>query len=189
MNGKFYKKWWFWLLAVLLAVSVPFAIREARAPAKPDSPPSDGAVSQPEDGAGEDSQSPAQTGPEQEQEPDEGSQPEEKPEAETKPEADPEPGAEQEPGSDPEPGAEQEPGNDPQADPEDKPEPDPEPEEPGPEPGDGAVTYVLNKNTKKFHYPTCRSVAEILEKNRQDFTGTREEAIALGYAPCGICKP
>lgn len=185
MSGKFYKKWWFWLLAVLLAVSVPFAIREARAPAEPDSPPSDGAVSQPEDGAGEDSQSPAQTGPEQE--PDEGSQPEQKPEAETKPEADPEPGAEQEPGSDPEPGSEQEPENDPQADPEEK--PDPEPEEPGPEPGDGAVTYVLNKNTKKFHYPTCRSVAEILEKNRQDFTGTREEAIALGYAPCGICKP
>ncbi|MBU5428924.1 hypothetical protein KQI22_02420 [Kineothrix sp. MSJ-39] len=32
--------------------------------------------------------------------------------------------------------------------------------------------YILNTNTKKFHYPDCR-----------------EEIIAQGYSPCGICKP
>ena len=27
------------------------------------------------------------------------------------------------------------------------------------------------------------------EKNKQEFFGTRDEAIALGYSPCGRCKP
>ena len=51
------------------------------------------------------------------------------------------------------------------------------------------ITYVLNTNTKRFHYPDCRSVDQISEKNRQDFSGTREEAIAAGYRPCGNCRP
>ena len=25
--------------------------------------------------------------------------------------------------------------------------------------------------------------------NRQDFAGTRDELIAKGYSPCGICNP
>lgn len=50
-------------------------------------------------------------------------------------------------------------------------------------------TYVLNINTKRFHYPDCPSVKEIKEKNRRSFSGTREEAIELGYTPCGACKP
>jgi len=49
--------------------------------------------------------------------------------------------------------------------------------------------YVLNTNTKKFHYPNCGSVKKISEKNRQDFYGTREELIAMGYSPCGNCDP
>nr|AHF27185.1 metallo-beta-lactamase domain protein [uncultured bacterium Contig1777] len=51
------------------------------------------------------------------------------------------------------------------------------------------VTYVLNKKTKKFHYPTCSSVKDIKPENRQDFYGTRDDAIALGYKPCGNCNP
>ena len=54
---------------------------------------------------------------------------------------------------------------------------------------DSAITYVLNTNTKKFHYPYCDSVNEMKEKNKQVFTGTREEAIEMGYSPCGRCKP
>lgn len=54
---------------------------------------------------------------------------------------------------------------------------------------DGAVTYVFNKKTHKFHYPTCGSVTDMKPANRQDFYGTREEAISLGYQPCGSCKP
>lgn len=49
--------------------------------------------------------------------------------------------------------------------------------------------YVLNKNTKKFHYPWCSSVDDIKAKNRKDFTGTREEVIAQGYVPCKRCNP
>ena len=49
--------------------------------------------------------------------------------------------------------------------------------------------YVLNTNTKKFHYAGCGSANKISEKNRQDFYGTREELIAMGYSPCGNCDP
>ncbi len=51
------------------------------------------------------------------------------------------------------------------------------------------VTYVLNTNTYKFHYPSCPSVQEIKQRNRQDFYGTRDEVIAAGYEPCGRCNP
>ena len=49
--------------------------------------------------------------------------------------------------------------------------------------------YVLNTNTKKFHYPYCSSVPTIKQKNRKDFTGSRDELIGMGYDPCGRCKP
>ena len=51
------------------------------------------------------------------------------------------------------------------------------------------VTYVLNTNTKKFHYPSCSSVKDIKDNHRKNFYGTREEAVAAGYAPCGRCHP
>ena len=50
-------------------------------------------------------------------------------------------------------------------------------------------TYVLNKNTHKFHRPDCSGAADIKEKNREEFTGTREEVIKQGYQPCTKCKP
>ncbi len=49
--------------------------------------------------------------------------------------------------------------------------------------------YILNSNTKKFHYPTCSSVKDMKDKNKQKFHGTRDEVIANGYSPCGRCKP
>lgn len=49
--------------------------------------------------------------------------------------------------------------------------------------------YVLNKNTKKFHYPWCSSADDIKKKNRKEFTGTREEVISQGYVPCKRCNP
>ena len=58
-----------------------------------------------------------------------------------------------------------------------------------PETEPAAVTYVLNTDTRKFHIPTCSSVKDIKDKNRQDSTLTREEIVALGYSPCGRCKP
>ena len=50
-------------------------------------------------------------------------------------------------------------------------------------------SYVLNKNTKKFHLPSCDSASSIKAKNREDFTGTRDELIARGYEPCKSCNP
>ncbi len=49
--------------------------------------------------------------------------------------------------------------------------------------------YVLNTNTHNFHYPDCSDVSRIKDKNRQDYTGTREEIIGMGYSPCGHCHP
>ena len=71
------------------------------------------------------------------------------------------------------------------------PTPSPEPEKQ--EPATGSETsqadYILNTNTKKFHYPICSSVNDMKEKNKQEFFGTRDEAISNGYSPCGRCKP
>ena len=71
------------------------------------------------------------------------------------------------------------------------PTPSPEPEKQEPVTGSEAsqADYILNTNTKKFHYPTCSSVNDMKEKNKQEFFGTRDETIALGYSPCSRCKP
>ena len=49
--------------------------------------------------------------------------------------------------------------------------------------------YILNTNTHRFHNPDCPSVADIKEKNKMEFEGTREEVVEKGYRPCGVCKP
>ncbi len=53
------------------------------------------------------------------------------------------------------------------------------------------VTYILNINpsSMKFHYPDCSSVSKMKEENKKEFYGTRQEAIAAGYSPCGNCDP
>lgn len=51
------------------------------------------------------------------------------------------------------------------------------------------TTYVLNTNTKKFHYPSCGSAKKIKEHNKSVFEGTREEVMNMGYEPCGNCHP
>lgn len=61
---------------------------------------------------------------------------------------------------------------------------DPEPAQPSEE-----RTYVLNTNTRKFHYPECSSVDRMSEKNKQTVTDTRDDVIAQGYDPCGNCNP
>ena len=49
--------------------------------------------------------------------------------------------------------------------------------------------YIINENTDKFHNPDCPGAADTKEKNKREYTGTREELIAEGYEPCGRCKP
>ena len=49
--------------------------------------------------------------------------------------------------------------------------------------------YILNTNTKKFHYPYCHSVDRMKESNKKYFSGSRDDVIAKGYSPCGNCDP
>lgn len=51
------------------------------------------------------------------------------------------------------------------------------------------ATYVLNTNTKKFHYPSCSSVGAMSAKNRQDVSLSRDDIISQGYIPCKRCNP
>ena len=51
------------------------------------------------------------------------------------------------------------------------------------------ITYVLNKGTKKFHYPDCRDVSRISSKNYKETSRSRSSLISGGYSPCGHCKP
>ena len=56
------------------------------------------------------------------------------------------------------------------------------------EPTAPVVMYIGNKNSKVFHYPDCKSVSTMKEKNKVEFY-SREEAEALHYKPCGACHP
>lgn len=68
-------------------------------------------------------------------------------------------------------------------------------EAPAPEPETAAeqepqgTEYILNTNTKKFHYPGCASVRQMKESNKLSYTGSREDVIAQGYDPCKKCNP
>lgn len=55
--------------------------------------------------------------------------------------------------------------------------------------GNEQAEYVMNRNTKKFHLPSCASVEDISPENKANFTGSREELLAAGYEPCKRCNP
>lgn len=64
-----------------------------------------------------------------------------------------------------------------------------EPSDPAAGTVNGQAEYVMNRNTKKFHLPSCASVSDISPENKAYFTGNREELIAAGYEPCKRCDP
>ena len=49
--------------------------------------------------------------------------------------------------------------------------------------------YILNTNTKKFHYPSCSSVKQMKVSNKKEYTGSRDDLIAQGYDTCKKCNP
>ena len=51
---------------------------------------------------------------------------------------------------------------------------------------DDAGEYIGNRNSKKFHLPTCKNLPA--EKNRIYFD-SRQAAVEAGQSPCGNCKP
>lgn len=50
------------------------------------------------------------------------------------------------------------------------------------------MTYIGNRNTKKFHYPTCSSVNQMNESNKVSLS-SRNEAVNNGYVACKRCNP
>lgn len=55
--------------------------------------------------------------------------------------------------------------------------------------GHTAADYILNKNSRKFHSPGCKSIKSINPANYEEYEGTRDALIAKGYNPCGNCNP
>jgi DNA-entry nuclease len=49
--------------------------------------------------------------------------------------------------------------------------------------------YILNTNTKRFHYPDCDSVKVMKDKNKKEVYSSRKELIEDGYTPCAVCNP
>ena len=49
--------------------------------------------------------------------------------------------------------------------------------------------YVLNTKSMKFHHPTCSSVDDIANSNKQEVEATRGKLISEGYSPCKQCNP
>lgn len=58
----------------------------------------------------------------------------------------------------------------------------------GSEKNTAAATYVLNTNSMKFHHANCRYASRISPENYRTCS-SREEAIAQGFIPCGVCNP
>lgn len=54
---------------------------------------------------------------------------------------------------------------------------------------DTTIKYILNTNTKKFHLESCSSAKNLPEKNRDEYSGDRNDLIAMGYEPCKKCNP
>ncbi len=53
------------------------------------------------------------------------------------------------------------------------------------------ITYVYNKNSGKFHFPSCPSVNKMKQKNRVDLNCSREELLKSypDAKPCKNCNP
>ncbi|MFP3154795.1 MBL fold metallo-hydrolase [Lachnospiraceae bacterium ZAX-1] len=49
--------------------------------------------------------------------------------------------------------------------------------------------FVLNTSTKKFHFPSCSSVDDMKEKNKEYTDKSRDEIVKDGYDPCKRCNP
>lgn len=48
-------------------------------------------------------------------------------------------------------------------------------------------TYIINKNSKKIHIPSCDSVSKIKENNKKISHKSLEELEKSGYYPCDAC--
>ena len=51
------------------------------------------------------------------------------------------------------------------------------------------ITFVIDRRTGLFHRVGCEEEEQITAANRQNFYGSREDAVAQTWQPCTICKP
>ena len=49
--------------------------------------------------------------------------------------------------------------------------------------------YIVNTNTRKFHYPSCFSIPEMKDSNKLAHMGDRQALVDQGYKPCKRCNP
>lgn len=49
--------------------------------------------------------------------------------------------------------------------------------------------FVLNTSSKKFHKPSCSSISNIKQENKEVYKGSRDALISQGYDPCKKCNP
>jgi|GEM_PF-1133408 len=54
--------------------------------------------------------------------------------------------------------------------------------------GGSGGSYIGNRNTMKFHEPSCSSVGQMNPSNKVPLS-SRQQAIDGGYVPCGRCNP
>ena len=52
-----------------------------------------------------------------------------------------------------------------------------------------SASYILNKNTKKIHLPSCYSVDQMKESNKEYYTGDIDDLLGRGYSRCKNCNP
>ena len=52
-----------------------------------------------------------------------------------------------------------------------------------------SASYILNKNTKKIHLPSCYSVDQMKESNKEYYTGDIDDLLSRGYSRCKNCNP
>ena len=52
-----------------------------------------------------------------------------------------------------------------------------------------SASYILNKNTKKIHIPSCSSVKQMKESNKEYYSGDIGDLLDRGYSKCKNCNP
>lgn len=54
--------------------------------------------------------------------------------------------------------------------------------------GHSSGSYIASLDSDKYHKPSCRYAKKITAENVTWFV-SEEEAMSVGYSPCGVCKP
>ena len=62
-------------------------------------------------------------------------------------------------------------------------------EEPQPVEQNNDTTYLVNTDSNKFHYPSCRTIKNYDDPHWEERSCDRQQLLDEGYSPCGVCNP